>query len=176
MKRDRISSRMQWHVGDEPMMGPGRANGPEAAPALRHGEPHLTLAPERPWSHTLILKGDLDHHSAAELEDELVCLLEEGVTALTLDLRQLEALDPRGAHVIALQSALFKGRGRRFGVLVGSPAVHYTLAATGGPDLLRSEPTDGLSSRFSIPSSHSDGADLSTTVTRDLGVGLTLQS
>ena len=90
--------------------------------------------------------------------------------------RQLEGLDPRGAHVIALQSALFKGRGRRFGVLVGSPAVHYTLAATGGPDLLRSEPTDGLSSRFSIPSSHSDGADLSTTVTRDLGVGLTLQS
>jgi anti-anti-sigma factor len=176
MKRDRISSRMQWHVGDEPMMGPGRANGPEAAAALRRGESHLTLAPERPWSHTLILRGDLDHHSAGELEDELVCLLEEGVTALTLDLRQLEAVDPRGAHVIALQSALFKGRGRRFGVLVGSPAVHSTLAATGGPDLLRSEPTEGLSRRFSIPPSHGDGADLSTTVTRDLGVGLTLQS
>ena len=170
MKRDRISSRMHWHVGNEPLLGSGRADGPEAAPAARRGESHLTLAPERPWSHTLILKGDLDHHSAAELEDELVCLLEEGVTALTLDLRELHELDSRGAHVIALQSALFKGRGRRFGVLAGSPAVQGALAATGGPDLIRSEPAEEAPGRYPSISSHPADRDLSTTLTRQLGL------
>jgi anti-anti-sigma factor len=170
MKRRRISSRMHSHAPDGAIAGARRANGNATATAPSHQGPHLTLAPGRPWSHTLVLKGDLDHHSAAELEDELVCLLEEGVTALTLDLRDLNELDPRGAHVIALQSALFKGRGRRFGVLVGSPAVHCALAATGGPDLLSSGPVEDASRRFSSISAHRAGSDLSTTVTRELGL------
>ena len=169
MKRRRITSRTRQHATDGAIAGARRANGSATATAPSHRGPHLALAPERPWSHTLVLKGDLDHHSAAELEDELVCLLEEGVTALTLDLRELHELDPRGAHVIALHSALFKGRGRRFGVLVASPAVHSTLAATGGQDLLRPQAAEGPS-LGSAPSSHRAGADLSTTVTRELGL------
>ncbi len=51
--------------------------------------PRLTLASEPVWRHKLILTGTLDHRSAAELEDEIECLCEEGVTTLTLDLRQL---------------------------------------------------------------------------------------
>jgi len=170
MKRRRISSRMHQHATDGAIAGVSRANGNATATAPSHQGPHLTLAEKRPWSHTLVLKGDLDHHSASELEDELVCLLEEGVTALTLDLRELDELDSRGAHVIALQSALFKGRGRRFGVLVGSPAVECSLAATGGPDLIRSEAAENPSRRFSTVSPHRVDPDLSTTVTRELGL------
>ena len=170
MKRRRISARMHQHATDGAIAGVGRANGNVTGTAPSHRGSRLTLAAGRPWSHTLVLKGDLDHHSASELEDELVCLLEEGVTALTLDLRELHELDSRGAHVIALQSALFKGRGRRFGVLAGSPAVQCALAATGGPNLIRSEPAEELSGRYSSISSHPADRDLSTTLTRQLGL------
>jgi len=174
MKRRRISTRMHKHVGDGAVAASGRSNGNGTVTAPSHGGPHLTLAPARPWSHTLVLRGDLDHHSAAELEDELVCLLEEGVTALTLDLRQIDELDPRGAQVIALQSALFKGKGRRLSVLVGSPAVQCALAATGEHDLLRSEraqrreDADDAADQLRLSSGRA-GGDLSTTVTRELG-------
>jgi hypothetical protein len=51
--------------------------------------PHLTLASAPVWRHELTLTGTLDHRSAAELEEEIECLCQEGVTILTLDLRQL---------------------------------------------------------------------------------------
>jgi anti-anti-sigma regulatory factor len=169
MKRHRISSRTRQHAADGAITA-RRVNGNGTITASRPGH-HLRIAADRPWSHTLVLKGDLDHHSAAELEDELVCLLEEGVSALTLDLRQLDELDPRGAQVIALQSALYKGRGRRFGVLVGSPAVHCTLAAAAGPDLLGSaDDGAGGSPEVADPSSRRTASDLSTTLTRELGL------
>jgi hypothetical protein len=61
----------------------------------------------------------LDYCSTAELEDEIECLRQEGVTALTLDLRQLDGIDSPGAQVIAFQGALFEERGRRFAVIPG---------------------------------------------------------
>ncbi len=88
----------------------------------------LTLAPEAPhstpvdtsqWKHTLVLTGRLDYYSAAELEDEIENLREEGVGALTVDLRQLEAIDSYGVQVVAAQGALFKERGRDFAVVPG---------------------------------------------------------
>ena len=54
-----------------------------------HPGPHLTLASAPVWRHKLILTGKLDHRSAPELEEEIECLCQEGVTILTLDLRQL---------------------------------------------------------------------------------------
>ena len=93
---------------------------------------HLTLVEARPWSHTLILKGRLDEQSASELEDEIECLREEGVSSLTLDLRQLEAVDAVAMQLIASQQAWFRSCGRRFAVLdraavrrgTGGVAVH----------------------------------------------------
>ena len=99
--------------------------------ALRHvqtGSASLRLSPEVPqstpvdtsqWKHTLVLTGRLDYYSAAELEDEIENLREEGVGALTLDLRRLEAIDSYGIEVVAAQSALFKERGRDFAVVPG---------------------------------------------------------
>jgi hypothetical protein len=53
------------------------------------------------------------------LEDEIECLREEGVTALTLDLRRLDDIDSPGEQVIATEGALFKEGGRSFAVIPG---------------------------------------------------------
>ena len=88
----------------------------------------LRLSPEVPrstpvdtsqWKHTLVLTGRLDCYSADELEDEIENLREEGVGALTLDLRRLEAIDSHGIQVVASQGALFKEGGREFTVVPG---------------------------------------------------------
>jgi anti-anti-sigma factor len=146
------------------------ANGTGAAAAPARLRPHLRLVQTRLWNHTLILKGDLDRGSAPELEDELECLRQEGVTALTLDLRQLDALEPSAAHVIAFQNALFTNQGRRFGVLVSSPAVHRVLTDAGVGDLVRPAPAEGLARRYSSSISRSAAPDVSTTMIRDLRV------
>src|SRR2546421_2404200 len=166
MKRDLMSSSTSQN-GD--VLGATLANGNGSNAAVSAPEqPALTLVPARPWSHTLVLKGNLDHDSAPELQDELECLAQEGVTALTLDLRELDALDPSGAQVIASHSASFKGRGRYFAVLVSSPVIDRTLNEAGGADLVMSPPTEDVARRFARSSSHM--ADLSTTMIRDIGL------
>jgi anti-anti-sigma factor len=166
MKRDLMSSSTSQN-GD--VLGATLANGNGSNAAVSaHEQPALTLVPARPWSHTLVLRGNLDHDSAPELQDELECLAQEGVTALTLDLRQLDALDPSGAQVIASHSASFRGSGRDFAVLVGSPVVDRTLSEAGGADLVMPARSEAAGRRFSRSSSHM--ADLSTTMIRDIGL------
>ncbi len=63
-----------------------------------HVRPRLTLASTPVWRHKLILTGKLDHRSAPELEEEIECLWQEGVTILTLDLRQLDEIDSSRGH------------------------------------------------------------------------------
>jgi anti-anti-sigma regulatory factor len=166
MKRDLISSATTQNGDARGVLGATVPSGNGGAVSV-HERPHLTLVPARLWSHTLIIKGNLDTESAAELEDELECLRQEGVTELTLDLRQLDELDPYAAQVIASHSAVFKGRGRHFAVLVGSPVIDRALAEAGGADLVMHAPTEGTARRFSRSSSHI--TDLSTTMIRDMG-------
>jgi anti-anti-sigma factor len=168
MKRDPMSPAMTHNGGPHGIFGdttPGRSDSEIA----ERGWPHLTLVPARPWSHTLILKGSLDHESAAELEEELECLQQEGVTDLTLDLRQLDELDPFGAHVIASRSAFFTGRGRNFAVLVSSTELDRTLSDAGAGDLVVAAPGKDVAQRVSRFSSHT--TDLSTTMIREVGLG-----
>ena len=58
-----------------------------AWPARR--EPHPGSESVSVWMHTLILTGELTHGSAHTLEVEIERLFKEGVTGITLDLRQL---------------------------------------------------------------------------------------
>ncbi len=88
------------------------------------------------WRHELILTGRLDRRTAVELEDEIECLCEEGVTILILDLRQLGAIDSVGAGVIAYRGAVCKWRGRGFAVIPGSPVIRYALVEAGAESLL----------------------------------------
>lgn len=128
--------------------------------------PHLTLASAPVWNHKLILTGALNRRTAVELEDEIECLCEEGVTMLTLDLRQLDAIDPIGAITIARHGAACKMRGRDFAVVPGSPVVHRALVDAGAESLLMKNPTERGVLRIAAP--NSSPRDTSTVIIKSL--------
>ncbi len=129
-----------------------------------HYRPNLTLASTPVWRHRLILTGKLDCRSASELEEEIDCLCQEGVTILTLDLRQLDAIDPTGAMVVAFCGAACRKRGHDFAVIPGSRLIHRALTEAGATDLLTLD-RNGIAVRCS-----SDGfsSDRSTTMIKNL--------
>jgi anti-anti-sigma factor len=148
-------------VADRARAGDGRTRPPKAA----HVRPRLTLASAPIWRHKLILTGKLDHRSAPELEDEIECLCQEGVTILTLDLRQLEAIDTAGVTTIAFHGAACKRRGHDFAVITGSCVIHHALAEAGATDLLAPDPNERV-----VPNGPSKGSllDRSTTMIKNL--------
>lgn len=128
----------------------------------------LTPASVPVWRHKLILAGRLDHHTAVELEDEIDCLCEEGVTTLTLDLRQLGVIDPVGARAIACRGAACRRRGCDFAVLPGSPVVRHALAEAGGESLLAGDPGEAGVVRLVAGASDSSSRDTSTVMIKNL--------
>jgi anti-anti-sigma factor len=98
-------------------------------PAAR--EPNLVLASLDVRMHTLTLTGALDHRTAHALEAQIESLCEEGVTGITLDLRELEHIDPSGVAVIAFRCGLCKRRGYDFALIAGSPSVHRAFEQAG---------------------------------------------
>jgi anti-anti-sigma regulatory factor len=129
-----------------------------------HSRPNLTLASTPVWRHRLILTGKLDYRSASEVEEEIECLCQEGVTILTLDLRQLDAIDPIGATVVAFCGAACRRRGHDFAVIPGSRVIHGALSEAGATDLLT------LDRNGSVGRRSSDGfsSDRSTTMVNNL--------
>jgi len=138
-------------IGDRDV---ARAQGPGA-------RAHLRLASAPVWRHKLVLTGRLNHRTAAELEDEIECLCEEGVTILTLDLRRLDAIDPVGAEAIAHHGVACRRRGRDFAVLPGSPVVNRALAEAGAESLLAGDP--GETNVLSLAAIASGGSPHDTT-------------
>ena len=79
-----------------------------SGPAVTHGDTGqsavpqdwLDIAPASPpvWRHTLILTGRLGTGSTPELQEEIECLCQEGVTSVVLDLRRLDSIEPVGAR------------------------------------------------------------------------------
>ena len=132
-----------------------------------HTRPRLTLASARIWRHTLILTGKLDYRSAPELEDEIECLCQEGVTNLTLDLRRLDEIDSTGVAVITFRSALCKRRGHDFAVIPGSRVIHGALAEAGATDFMTPEPDESV---VSLPNGSADVrfSDRSTAMIKNL--------
>lgn len=112
----------------------------------------LTLASVRVWAHTLVLTGKLDLCSAPELEEEIESLCQEGVTSLTLDLRQLDSIDLAGIAVIAFRSRACRRRGHDFAVIPGSRIIHRALLEAGVTDLRTVEPDEITAHRLSAPS------------------------
>jgi anti-anti-sigma factor len=100
------------------------------------GEPRLALAPVSPWTHTLVLSGELNHRSAHVLEAEIDRVCEEGVTAIVVDLRGLTDIDSTGVAVIAFRSGLCRRRGYDFTLIPGSPPIHSAFEEAGMVDLL----------------------------------------
>ncbi|HUN78599.1 MAG TPA: STAS domain-containing protein [Solirubrobacteraceae bacterium] len=95
------------------------------------------------WRHRLILTGTLDRGTAVELEDEIDCLCEEGVAALTLDLHQLDSIDSAGARTVASRGAGCRRHGLDFTVIAGGPRIQRALAEAGAEGLVADGPVEG---------------------------------
>lgn len=157
--------------GDEVEAASNRTRGSDSEANLSvaaHSRPQLTLASTPVWRHRLILTGKLDCRSASELEEEIECLCQEGVTILTLDLRQLDAIDPTGATVVAFCGAACQRRGHDFAVVPGSRVIHRALTEAGATDLLTLDPNESVVRRFSSRSSDGFSSDRSTTMIKNL--------
>jgi anti-anti-sigma factor len=99
-------------------------------------QPHPLSESVSIWMHTLILTGELTRHSAHTLEVEIERLFEEGVTAITLDLRQLTHIDPIGVAVIAFRCRLCKRQGHGIVLIPGPQLVQRAFAEAGVSDQL----------------------------------------
>jgi anti-anti-sigma factor len=86
--------------------------------------------------HTLILTGELDRRSAHALEAEIERLCEEGVTGITLDLRELTYIDSIGVAVIAFRCRLCRRRGYEFSLIPGSTLINRAFEQAGVADVL----------------------------------------
>jgi anti-anti-sigma factor len=113
---------------------------PPQAPQRAVVRPALVSVPDR--THTLVLKGELHHGSAPALEAEIERLCEEGVTGITLDLRELAYIDAIGIAVISFRSGLCKRRGHDFAVISGSRVIGRALAHAGVPEAGQTAGTD----------------------------------
>lgn len=101
----------------------------------------VSFVPSRTCAHTLVLTGELDSSSAPTLEAEIERLCEEGVTALTLDLRELRRIDSVGATVVAFRSKLCRRRGCDLAVIPGAGVIRRALEQAGiKSSTLRSSP------------------------------------
>ena len=101
-----------------------------------HNEPGSVSRSVGTWTHTLILTGELTHRSAHMLEVEIERLCEQGVTDITLDLRQLTYIDSIGVAVISFRCGLCRRQGYGFSLIPGSRLIHRAFEQAGVVDLL----------------------------------------
>ena len=104
--------------------------------ANRRNQRDMALTSVGVWRHTIVLTGALTHRTAHELEVEIEQRCADGVTAITLDLRELTYIDSSGVAVIAFRSRLCKRRGYEFAVVAGSPMMRRAFAQAGVGSLL----------------------------------------
>lgn len=125
---------------EQDLAGPlaGRSSGAlgGGVPAQPGGEHGLAPGSVSPRAHTVILTGELTHRSAHALELEIERLCEEGVSSITLDLRQLEQMDSIGAAVIAFRCGLCRRQGYGFALIPGSRSVQRAFEQAGMIGLL----------------------------------------
>jgi anti-anti-sigma factor len=94
-------------------------------------EPSSALEGASARAHTVILTGELTHRSAHALEVEIERLCEEGVSSITLDLRQLGRIDSIGAAVIAFRCGLCQRQGYGFSLIPGSRSIQRAFEQAG---------------------------------------------
>jgi anti-anti-sigma factor len=86
--------------------------------------------------HTLVLIGSLDRGTVRQLETEIERLCEEGVTGITLDLRELTYIDAIGVAVVAFRCGLCLRRGYDFALIRGPRTVQRAFEHAGLSELL----------------------------------------
>ncbi len=88
------------------------------------------------WTHTLVLTGELTRRSAHTLETEMERLCEDGVAAITLDLRQLAHIDSIGVAVVAFRCGLYQRRGLGVSLIPGPKPIQRAFERAGVTELL----------------------------------------
>ncbi|MGD0454785.1 MAG: STAS domain-containing protein [Solirubrobacteraceae bacterium] len=114
-------------------------------------EPGLASRTARLWTHTLVLTGELTHRSAHALEVEIERLCDEGVTGITLDLRQLRQIDSIGVSVISFRCGLCQRQGLGFSLIPGSRLVQRAFERAGVGDLLPFQVDEVAARRLRTP-------------------------
>lgn len=130
----------------------GRRDGGEAARTLvsrsngafnantrahpRAAKPRAPVNGAGVWAHTLVLTGELTRRSAHALEVEIEDLCAKGVTAITLDLRQLTYIDSIGVAVISFRCGLCQRQGFGFSLVPGPRFVQRAFEQAGVLGLL----------------------------------------
>jgi anti-anti-sigma factor len=104
--------------------------------------PGLTLRSVSSRTHTLVLTGELTHRSASTLEVEIERLCEEGVSGITLDLRQLTHIDATGVAVISFRCGFCERQGCGFALIPGSRFIHRAFERAGVTDSLPFQEND----------------------------------
>jgi anti-anti-sigma factor len=122
--------------------------GVRAQPAGNEPGSALTSVSHR--VHTLILTGELTHRSAHALEVEIERLCEEEVTSITLDLRQLTAIDSIGAAVIAFRCGLCQRQGYGFTLIPGSRSIQRAFEQAGMISLLPFQDDEVMARRLRV--------------------------
>lgn len=113
-------------------------------------EPSLVLRSVSARTHTLVLTGELTHRSAHALEVEIERLCEEGVTGITLDLRQLTYIDSIGVAVISFRCRLCRRYGYGFALIAGSRFIDRAFEQAGVADLLPRRDDDVVARRLRL--------------------------
>ena len=113
-------------------------------------QPHPLSESVSIWMHTLILTGELTHRSAHTLEVEIERLFEEGVTSITLDLRQLTHIDQIGVAVIAFRCRLCKRQGHGCVLIPGPWFIQRAFEEAGVIDQLPFQEDEVAARRLSI--------------------------
>jgi anti-sigma B factor antagonist len=93
-------------------------------------------------SHTLVLSGELDIASSAELKARLLQLCANQTTAITLDLSGLTFMDSTGLFMVLFAKELADTHGYDFLLIPGSPTIQHVFELTGLLDALPFK-TDG---------------------------------
>lgn len=84
----------------------------------------------------LVLSGEFDLSSAAQIEDVLKELEEGRPEVLVLDLRELTFMDSTGLRVMVSADARARDDSRRLAIVQGPEAVHRVFRITGLDDHL----------------------------------------
>jgi anti-anti-sigma factor len=80
--------------------------------------------------HTLILSGELDLASAADLNRRLLRLCRKGTSAVVLDLRNLTFIDAAGLHIIVVAKELCQRYGSELALIPGPKQVQRVFELT----------------------------------------------
>jgi anti-anti-sigma factor len=154
MKRHQTASAVSLGTRDE-LVAAGRvANGTRTAfnnnnSRTKLSEQTFVLPSARVRTHTLVLTGELDRRSAHALEAEIERLCEEGVTGITLDLRELTYIDSIGVAVVMFRCGLCKRRGYDFALIPGSRFIQRVFEQSGVSHLLPFQDDEIAAARLS---------------------------